>query len=137
MSATVGGCRELAVLLLPVVDIAVASAVVKMSVTLAVSLSGGSAGPLGYPRVETPTRGEFADPATPCPPTEGWPPSGGSWGWVATGPAISVAIDSNSPVDSTCSPTGILDAIVVVVTEAESLGSKSSGSTSLRALALV
>ena len=71
MSATVGGCRELAVLLLPVVDIAVASAVVKVSVTLAISLSGGSAGPLGYPRVETPTRGEFADPATPCPPTEG------------------------------------------------------------------
>ena len=41
------------------------------------------------------------------------------------------------PEDSTCSPTGILDAIVVVVTEAESLGSKSSGSTSPRALALV
>ena len=84
-----------------------------------------------------PTSGEFADPATPCPPAEGWPPSGGSWGWVATGPAISVAIDSNSPMDSTCSPTGILEAMVVVVTEAESLCSKSSGSTSLRALALV
>ena len=113
MSATVGGCRELTGWL-AVVDIAVASAVVKVSVTLAIALSSGSAGPLGYPRVETPTRGEFADPATPCPPTEGWPPSDGSWGWVATGPAISVAIDSNSPVDSTCSPTGILDAIVAV-----------------------
>ena len=51
MSATVGGCRELAVLLLPVVDIAVAAAVVNVSVTLVISLSGGSAGPLGYPRV--------------------------------------------------------------------------------------
>ena len=54
MSATVGGCRELAVLLLPV-DIAVDSAVVKVSVTLVIALSSGSAGPLGYPRVETPT----------------------------------------------------------------------------------
>ena len=54
MSATVGGCREVTVLLLPVVDIAVASAIVNVSVTLVIALSGGSAGPLGYPRVETP-----------------------------------------------------------------------------------
>jgi len=45
-AVTVGGCRELTGWL-AVVDIAVASAVVKVSVTLAVSLSGGSAGPLG------------------------------------------------------------------------------------------
>ena len=98
MSATVGGCREIVDSLLPVVDIAVVSAVVKTSVTLAPSLSSGSARPLGYPRV-TPTRRESADPETPRPPTGGWSPSGSGWGWVVTGPATSVDTDPNSLMD--------------------------------------
>jgi len=107
VSATVGGCREITGSLLPVVDIAVASAVVKASVTLATSLSSGSASPLGYPRA-TPTWRESADPELPRPPTGEWPPTGSSWGWVVTGPATSVDIDPDSLMDTTCSPTGII-----------------------------
>jgi len=138
MSATVGGCREVNRSVSVVDVVVVVSAVVSTSAELAIALSSGSAGPLGYLGVATPTRGEFADPEIPCLPTEGWPPSGRSWGWVAMGPAISVAIDSNSPMYSTCSPTGVVfEAVRVVVTRAESPCSTSSGSISLRALALV
>jgi len=55
VSATVGGCREIS-RVLPVVDVVeVASVVIKTSAALATSLSSGSASPLGYPRVATPT----------------------------------------------------------------------------------
>ena len=89
VSATVGGCRELVVLLLSIADIATSSAVAKTSVALTTSLSSGSARPLGYLRV-TPTWRESADPVTPCPPTGGWPPSGSSWGgWSRARPPLS------------------------------------------------
>ena len=117
VSATVGGCREVSLVVVVVEVVVVVSAVINTSAELAIALSSGSASPLGYLGVATPIRGEFADPEIPCPPTEGWPPSGRSWGWVAMGPAISVAIDSNSPVDPTCSPTGVVfEAERVVVT---------------------
>ena len=65
MSATVDGCREVTCSV-SVVDVAVvASAVVSTSAELAIALSSGSAGPLGYLGVATPTRGEFADPEIP------------------------------------------------------------------------
>jgi len=101
VSATVGGCREITCSLLPVVDVVeVASAVIKTSAALAIALLSWSASPLGYPRVATPTWRESADPELPCPPTEGWPPSGSSWGWVVTGPATSADIDPDSLVDT-------------------------------------
>jgi len=137
VSATVGGCREISCSL-PVVDVVeVASAVIKTSAALATSLTSGSASPLGYPRVATPTWRESADPELPRPPKEEWPPSGSSWGWVVTGPATSVDIDPDSLMEASCSPTEMIGLGVVVATEAESPYYTSSSSTSLRALALV
>jgi len=78
VSATVGGCREVSCSVFVVVVAVVVSAVVSTSAELVIALSRGSASPLGYLGVVTPTRGEFADPEIPCPPTEGWPPSGRS-----------------------------------------------------------
>jgi len=96
-SATVGGCREVSS------TVWVVSAAVITSAALAKppqALSSGSACSLGYPRVETPTRGESADPNTPRPPTDGWSPAGRSSGWVVAGPAVSADTDSDSPVNA-------------------------------------
>ena len=134
-STAVGGCRGVSCC--SVVEVDVDPAVVGSTNALAVVLSSGSASPLRYPRVETPIWRESADPEVPRPPTEKWPPSNGSWGWVVTGPATSADIDPDSLVDTPCSPTEITISVVVVATRAESLCSTSSGSTSLRALALV
>ena len=87
----------------------------------------------GYPRV-TPTWRESADPESPRPPTGEWSPSGSSWGWVVTDPATSVDTDPDSLMDTTCSPTEVIDVGVVVATEAESPCSTSSSSTSLYSL---
>ena len=136
-SAVVGGCRAVnCEILVDSVDVAVA-AEIWPSTALTEVLSSGSASPLGYPRVVTPTWRESADPVIPRPPTEEWLPSGSSWGWVDTGPATSFDIDPDSLVDTPCSPTEITISEVVVATRAESPCSISSGSTSLRALALV
>ena len=78
VSATVGGCREVSSTTEVVDVVVVVSAVVSASAELAIALASGSASPLEYLGVVTPTRGEFADPKIPCPPTEGWPPSGRS-----------------------------------------------------------
>ena len=67
VSATVGGCREVNSPVV-VVDVAVVvSAVVSTSAELAIALSSGSACPLGYLWVATPTRGEFARPRNTMP----------------------------------------------------------------------
>jgi len=66
VSATVGGCREVSCSVSVVVDVAVVvSAVLSTSAELAIALSSGSASPLAYLGVVTPTRGEFGDPEIP------------------------------------------------------------------------
>jgi len=57
-------------------------------------ISDGPALPLGYPRVETPTREESTGPSTPGPPREVGLPAGEEW--ADAGSAGSVAIDSDS-----------------------------------------
>jgi len=67
VSATVGGCREVGSTV-EVVDVAVVvSAVVRTSAELAIALSRGSASPLGYLGVVTPTRGRIRRPRNSMP----------------------------------------------------------------------
>jgi len=91
-SATVGGCREIMSAVGVVDTVVVLSAVVITSAELAKppkALSSGSACSLGYPGVETPTRGESADPNTPRPPTEGCLPLGEvRGGWSRARPSL-------------------------------------------------
>jgi len=117
-----GGCRDVAV------GVDVAPGVVIVSADLArlvdinsppKALSIGSACSLGYPKVETPTKRGSTDPNTPGPPTEGWPPAGRSSGWVNTGPADSVDTGSDPLVNSSISPTEIVDEDVEVAVEVE------------------
>jgi len=136
----VGGCRGVACGVPAIPGVVVVSAELARLVDTnspLKALSIGSACSLGYPKVETPTRRGSADPNTPGPPTEGWPPAGRRSMWVDTGPADSIDTDSDPLVNSAISPTEVVEDVEVAVIGAKSRCSTSSLSKSLRALALV
>ena len=107
VSMPMGGCRARRPVVDDNVSVATELAVLWLSMSRAIMLLCGSGCPLGYPRV-TPIKEELTDPKLPCPPTEEWPPSGRSCGWVDTDPATSIGCDSSSSTDSTLDPTIVL-----------------------------